>query len=313
MKKNKFFLLKLIGSLLILCFALYIINPQKVLYSIKEVSWKYILLSYLLIILSFICISLRWFFILRGYSRNMHPLPIITTAMRGIFFNSFIPGNLGNDFYRFKSSSRYATGKLTVISLLLQERLMGFAVFLFCYIFFYGLSDKTLQESREITSIFFWCILGLTFLFIFYFGGDNFFKFLRNKCNNTKFRDFCTALAATRFPLGSVDGLAAILLTFFSFFLFVASFSLLAEEMCSNVSFSILCMGLVLVEIVRFLPITVQGIGMREACLAWFFYLSGLSAAEGFAVATLGYVLLALGQIGMYGVAYVLDALQRRA
>lgn len=307
MKRNNIILLlKILFSIAILCLAAYIINPRQILVYCKKVDLQSIIISFVFIVASLFSSAFRWYYLIRWQSKDIQLGVTVKIALWGILLNSFIPGNLGNDIYRFKSFPSGRSGKTAVLSLLVQERFIGLGAFLFSFILCFAAGYWSIQTSWEILFILFWSVLGLTVLVAVYWKSKSICNFIVSKCNNAKLKKFCLIITATTMPLGSRDGKLVILLTLCGFFLFSASLFILSVGMHSSADFNVICMGVVVVEIVRFLPITVQGIGVREGIMAWFFFLSGLPSGEGFAVAALGYALLSLGQLGVGGISLLL-------
>ena len=307
MKKYKFIsILRISCTILLLCLAVYIVNPLQILYFFTKVTFQSILFAFILILLSFISVSIRWYYLVRQQSDNTPFVATIKTALWGIFLNSFIPGNLGNDYYRFRGATDVGSGKITVVSLLVQERLISLGVFLFCYLLGFAFVDSSIQATWEPLIIFFWSVFVLAVLAALYFWGEGLCTVITGHCKSATLKNICAAMIAAKLPLGSRDGRLVLLLTFSAFFFFAASLYVLSAGMRSAAGFSVICMGAVVVEIARFIPLTVQGIGIREGVMAWFFSLSGLPSGVGFSVAALGYALLALGQICAGGLSFLL-------
>jgi hypothetical protein len=70
---------------------------------------------------------------------------------------------------------------------------------------------------------------------------------------------------------------------------------IVARSVGTQVSFAILGMIAIFIELVRIVPITIQGIGVREGLFAYCFSLFDLAPEDGFLIGTVSYLAVSLG------------------
>ena len=76
--------------------------------------------------------------------------------------------------------------------------------------------------------------------------------------------------------------------------IWVLTVQLVALAVDVRISWLTLGMIVVLVELVRLLPLSVQGIGVRESAYAYLFGMAGQSSEAGFVIGTVSYLALSL-------------------
>jgi hypothetical protein len=75
-------------------------------------------------------------------------------------------------------------------------------------------------------------------------------------------------------------------------YVWVLTVQMVAHHLGLQVSWLLLGMIVVLVELIRLVPISVQGIGVREGAYAYLFAMIGESSENGFLVGTISYLAL---------------------
>jgi hypothetical protein len=83
-------------------------------------------------------------------------------------------------------------------------------------------------------------------------------------------------------------------LSFLAMGLWILTVHMVAVDLGLHVSWLTLGMIVVLVELVRLLPVSIQGIGVREGAYAYLFSVIGESSEAGFVLGTVSYLALSL-------------------
>jgi glycosyltransferase 2 family protein len=222
-----------------------------------------ILLSSLFIILSTLPTLIRWIFIAKKNYISSTLINLANYYYAGFFFNSISPANLGGDAYKFLSVKKGTdNSNQDIINVLLHERIYGFISLLFIVSFGFLLSrNHSLFISSLFNEIAIYLICFILFFILF------FKKIILSQL--TQIRIFTKLLSYINFRNANVKyDITIIILSFLGFSLWAASIFLVLEELNINLGFSDVLIISGLVEIIRFIPITFQGIGIREPSFA---------------------------------------------
>ncbi|MGE5506087.1 MAG: lysylphosphatidylglycerol synthase domain-containing protein [Actinomycetota bacterium] len=252
----------------------------------------------LLVALEFPILGWRWILMVG----RVAPLPWrehMRLYLVGIFLSSFTPAQVGGDLYRFVRLSGGAEGKAALAAVILRERLLGLATFLGFYLVCLGLAlafrpDAVGPAAPLLLPLGGACAVGLVAL-----------------AAAAPLAERVAALSGRPWlaePLRFLAGAArmgrpgrALVLTGLSLLggcgLWAAAVIAVAVQVGAEVPWLFLAMAAVAVELVRLVPLTAQGIGVREAAFAALFAAAGFSAEQGFVVGAVAYVAASLAML----------------
>lgn len=210
-----------------------------------------------------------------------------------VFLNFLTPANLGGDVYRVAVLKSRGHETLPVITALVQERAIG----LFSFGCFYLLSwlGAWLSASQPSTGahLFDWVALGgATILPMVVVGAgllDRANRLPRSTSHGWRYK-FLLASQALSLPLRLI--LTLVLLSLAATFLWLTTVKNVALGLQVMMPWTQLGMIVILVELVRLVPITIQGVGVREGAYAYLFKVSGYSPEAGFVVGAVSYLIL---------------------
>jgi uncharacterized membrane protein YbhN (UPF0104 family) len=249
----------------ILILAIFLFNfDQSSLLIIKDnLTITTIAISSFFIILSTLPTLIRWVFIAK---KNYISSPIINLTnyyYAGFFFNSISPANLGGDVYKFLSVKKGTdNSNQDIINVLLHERIYGFISLLFIVSlgFLSSPNNSSFFNSLSIEiAIYLVCLI---LLFILFFKKNILFKL-------TQIEFFRKLLSYINISSANVIyDITIVLLSFLGFLLWVVSIFFICQELNMNLGFSDILIIAGFVEIIRFIPLTFQGIGVREPSFA---------------------------------------------
>lgn len=252
-----------------------------------------------IIMVEFPIYAFRWHLLVR----DVTPLDFQANTRRyflAVFFNTFTPAQIGGDVYRFFSLKRHAGSGISLLARLIQERLLGLIGILCFYLLclawamFFG----RLDTAAAIGFIYVGgvALVGLSGLLMAPW-------FLRLIGKTDFVRDWplavqCVGLGAEALSFGGVGRFLVLLgCSFISAFGWTVAILLIAWDLGSNISFSALGLVSTSVEVIRLIPVTVQGIGVREPTFAFFFEVLGFSPEKGFVVGTIAYLALSVATL----------------
>ena len=293
---NTFLKLTISIGLLILAFRL--LDTTAFLEILSQVSTEVFISVIAINILAFTVMGIRW------YSLAITKIDSSLWAQLALYFkatflNTFTPANLGGDAYRLLILKRGATTSGALIKLLLRERLLGFYGFLIVFAIAYALI--TLDSSKvDITAknpyfygvTFVFTVFMLTLLFR-YFGKTIAFR-LRQMIGRNKLPKLEKWVETLEGLFSFENSLWPTSLTLLGIFLWVLSIQILAQELGLLIPFLQLAAVATLVELIRLIPLTIQGIGLREGAFAYLLSFFGHNPELCFVLGLETYIVLSL-------------------
>ncbi|MGE0280684.1 MAG: lysylphosphatidylglycerol synthase domain-containing protein, partial [Rhizobiaceae bacterium] len=215
--------------------------------------------------------------------------------------NFLTPASLGGDVYRVIILKSDKTSYPDLIVVVLRERLVGiigFTIFyLLCILWLTGFSVDWLNGR---TDKFLLLGLGLAAFLILVLGGRSAVSSLLTRSsaliNARVTRLLEKVLLAAKFDKGS-NFFALLSLSLAGVTLWVFVLLVVAANVNVSLSFATIGMIGIFVELVRLIPITVQGIGVREGLFAYCFVLLNLPPEKGLLIGAIAYFVATLGLI----------------
>lgn len=198
--------------------------------------------------------------------------------------NAISPGNLGGDVYRFLAFRTAQRSDLALVAVLVRERLLGLASMLIGLLA--GVAGMELARISAGQGI--WRTLGLAsaiglaaLLMLPWL--------LRRIPVPTRWRSRVEAAIAT----GTARNTAALLAwSLLALVLWIAAVQLVATQLGLDLPWHVLLAIVTAAELVRIVPVTIQGLGLREGTFAALLALSGYAPESGFVLGAVAYLAL---------------------
>jgi len=289
-------LLKIIFTVGVVLYLLKILNFQLLWSGIQQLSLQTLIAAFMFCFLSIFFQATRWYFLTKKQMATTFWQQTLL-FWRANFLNLISPASLGGDVYRVAVSHKNSI----TLGLILRERLIGLWGFCVCYLFFFAWSFEKLPpfflNIAILCGIGFIGLLLLQILFPLFLT-----KFSIAKIKNEAWQQRLLSLAQATKYITLVEFLQIFILTILS----IISWAMVYYYLMNTSSLhDMQTAGLnsIIVEISRWIPATIQGIGIREGVSTYAFQLLGYTGEIGFLVAGLAYlmnnlVLILLGAIG---------------
>jgi len=284
--------LRLAASLGLLSAAFYVLDWRAMELTLRKVSAAGLISAFAATLPIFAVLGWRWHLIVQPVAPQP-PIEHLRHYLFGTFLNTLTPANLGGDVYRVLSLRPQAPAMSAVIVAVLRERALGLlAYFVACAV----LAAASALGNRALPALVGYAgvvtALGAAALLLvprfvtapllgmkwirdrpaFAVGIELFDRAMRFQ----SLKQFVTLFAL------SVLGVA----------LWVGAVALVARDLGMSVALSALGLVVVLTELLRMLPITVQGLGLREVTFAFLLGLMGSPAEASFVVGAVSYLVL---------------------
>ncbi|MDP1722753.1 MAG: lysylphosphatidylglycerol synthase transmembrane domain-containing protein [Candidatus Gottesmanbacteria bacterium] len=282
--------IRLLASVILLGVAAYFLDWRSLSRTLAALSPTAFGVSVLIASCQYFPMAYRWFMIVRSARPEAFRWHLQYFCM-GTFLNTFTPANIGGDVYRFIMLRRDGR-RYFVLLALFRERLVGLYAYLLGYLIFW-LGYVAIGGMRSLVidllaGAIFVAQVGLWLLPVLlgrirrhgWFSTRRKIKAVMDTCwRASRFKsmgEFVTLFFLSMVALG----------------IWYVAILYLANVMEIKIAPAALGIVVVLAELIRLLPVSVQGIGLREGAYAYVFTLLGASGEAGFALAAVGYLAL---------------------
>lgn len=283
-------LLLLTITLLIVAIALYFQDWRVAFQALGRTTSLSVVLCLLFSVLSQIAVALRWGLIAAPYGQAPR-LGDCLTAAHGSLFNMVTPSAVGTDLFKLLRRDK-STSRLAAVGLVLFDRLLGIWSFSALYLACFGVDwlmpgSGPRLSSPMVASLGVFTVLTVGFPLLIAIA-----PLARRRIGSWEGRVGSTALALIgaqqRWSMASLWG--SIVLALLAGLAWLgAAFSVL-QPLDGTLTFPRLGLTAIITEMSRILPISLQGIGVREVTFAWLAEGLGASYEAAFVACFLLYV-----------------------
>jgi uncharacterized protein (TIRG00374 family) len=276
---------------------------NEVIQNIKNLNIMYFIVTIILFFLFYLIFSLRWNFLLKAQEIYISERRSYLYLLVSFFFNNFLPSGLGMDLIR----SAYAGEKENfekAFGASIMERILGMIGMMIIGVFaiFSGKS-----EFIKLSILYLGLIL-LTIL-IYYFFTSLKVEWLKEKLISIKLfnlgksiREFYRAIKIYKSKRRTIiigiaySVLVQMFITLINYFI--------AKGLSIPVSFSALLAFIPLITIISLIPLTINGIGLRETAYVYFFSYINIAASEAFSI-SLVYLVISVITSSIGGIIFI--------
>jgi glycosyltransferase 2 family protein len=281
MRARVLFWLKICLSAGLLAYLFTLIDLDRLLDRLRNIDLRYLLVALLLLLAQIGISSLKWRLILRSDGIRMHLPFLIKTYMIGNFLSLFLPTSFGGDIYRVLAVRGVNRDLAKSTSSVLFDRLSGvFALVSIGMLAYLALPDQPYEPVVIVAYV-----IGVAgFLIV---SSDTAIGII-NASKVSLIKKIGKILASFANYRRDRRSLALIVLLSFMFQLnvvFVNKAYTLALGL--DVPLSVLLVIIPLIYLTEILPISINGLGVRESAFGFFFVLIGHTVEEGLAVSLL--------------------------
>jgi glycosyltransferase 2 family protein len=246
-------------------------------------------LASLFAIASNLLIAWRWATLAALPKQPLRIRVALNTLTSG-FFNLFTPTALGADVYRVATGAQTGV-RAQSIGLVMIERLLGLTGFAAAYLTALGMSDQPPLFAR-ISWVFILVMAGGLGILG---GAGLLFRhlewFKRRGLRDEWMPDIVKEAGLAFAQLSMTRFAGAVLISFAGLAFWIAIVALIGRSVGLTVDIAVLVMIVVATELARLIPISAQGIGVREAAFAWFATRAGGAAEPAFVTCAISYAL----------------------
>lgn len=304
-----------VGISVLLLFLMFRFVDGKALWAIIKNSDPFFLIQAfaVTIIVDVLCF-LRWDMLLRASGIRLPFKTLLKPFAGGLFFNIFLPSSIGGDIVRSLDLSAHTKKGREVVSTVFLDRLSGYVglvlVMLVSLAFGWTLTaNRAVLICAGVLTAFLAAILLVLF-------NSGIYKMVNNLLyspDSGKIRSAIQAVHNEIFVLGKKDGVLVLNLCFsvaVQILSPVISY-LICRSLGLNVNLFYFFVFTPIIGAITLLPISIGGLGLRDAVTVFFFSKAGIGANTAFAMSLLGFGMLAAISV-LGGVYYVITLHNRR-
>ncbi len=254
--------------------------------------------------------ALRWHILLGAQNVDSKVSFLFKSYLVATFFNHFLPSTVGGDSVRAYDSYRLGKDKADAFAVVIVDRFMGLLTLLIFVIISMFFTDKITEKIPDLGLWVALLIAGFLGIIWFVFTPDlKIFEYLKNSGNKiiAKIGSLLYKIANAFWQFSSKKSILfkALLLSIILQTNVVFYYYLISVGLHFSIPFYNFFLIVPLTIFIMMLPISVNGIGLRENALYFFFSFYGILKSQSIAFAWTEFaMLLLLGIIG--GITYVL-------
>lgn len=303
--KNFFNLAITVG---LLTLAVMMLNVEAMFDILKRGSTVAFVLAVSINMLIFFVMGIRWY-VLASPSLEFSFLYQLSRCMKANFLNSFTPANLGGDAYRMMVFKGEKASTRCVLKLLLRERILGLYGFVTVFVITYGLIIHRNGGNISADNPYLYGLAIAAGLFALPFAVRLFSRWMMVPGGVTVSRRHASRLASLLAELQSLfsckGALVPMCLTLTGILLWVLFIKIVANGFGLLVPILYLAVVATAVELIRSVPITFQGIGLREGAFSYLLSFYGYDPELCYVVGIIAYMALSIsiflcGPVGQF-------------
>lgn len=247
--------------------------------------------AFLLAIFNQIFLSnFKWSIMLKAYNAAIPFRELYKMYLTGMFFSMFLPGSYGGDIVRaYRVSKRMGNGVDGVMSVVIERAtgLMGLLAILLTALFLVDQSVITYNLRVSIIGSILISVAGFFLLFSRRLMERLSFLFaLAGKNNEARIREVCESLYALKKK--KVALLVAFISVLFQFLVVLTNY-MIALSIDVHIPFSYLLLTIPVISLLSMVPVTLNGIGVRDVSYIGFLGAIGVEKESAFSIGLIAF------------------------
>ncbi len=307
-KRKGKFIVKAVISALLITILLSNVNIDDVFSNLENVKLEYLLLALMLQFVGSYLTSTRWKILLKTQGVIAPLKYLFKSWMVGCFFTQFLPSTIGSDAIRIYDSWRIGATKSEAVVVIAVDRLVGSVILILfaaiALLFVDHLVTKMPGLQYWVIGGAIFLLLALLWVFTTTVHDSRLFKAIKSfipKKIKEKTEYIISVVTSYRGHHKALSG--ALLLSILLQLNVIVFYYILAIGMGFSIPFLHYFIIIPLVSFILLIPVSINGIGLREGAFIMFLSTYGLSAEQAIAYAWLSFFqFMAYGLLG--GIVY---------
>lgn len=304
-----------IGISIILLFFLFRQVDKKMLWDLlKNTDKPFLFFGFIIFFISYLLCLFRWQMLLKAANIDLPLKRIIIAFAGGIFFNLFLPSTIGGDLVRSIDLAAHTKKPRQVVATVFLDRLSGYIGVALVLSLAVLMGWRFLQDKAVFVSLFMIVAVLVAILLVL------FNKFIHSKINRLlyspdagKIREAITSLHQEVHYFGRNKKLIFnnLALSFFVQLIAPVTFYFVGLSLGIKINIIYFLIFLPIIGAITLLPVSIGGLGLRDATTIYFFAKAGVTKDLAFAMSLINFsFILAYGALA--GIIYVVTVRHRR-
>ncbi len=294
-KKIVTFSLKIVITLILLIYIIDKLNFERFLKLVREAQLIYIIIALLILAFSYFVNTYAWRLLLGAQGIKVPLSKLASYYLIGLFFNNFLLSSVGGDIVKAYQLARYTQKTVdSSVSIVASRFATIFALLILCLI------SSIIGNKLEIAgSLFFFLFLVFlcSLILMFVFFNINFLNWLKSWFNSFRSARVKELIFQIHSSISSYKNNPLVVFKVVIFSLTFQIISILVPYVISlalglKVSIFYFLIFIPLIRIVILLPISFNGLGLREGAYVTLFSQIGVPPEMSFSISILGYFML---------------------
>jgi len=295
-----FLALKISVSIILLAILFSRVDLGRLWSSARQASFLWLSIALATYLVNVAASVWRWHLLLEAQDVDVPPRTLIGSLLVGLFFNNFLPSNIGGDFFRISDTVKYAKSKTLATTVILADRALGVMALVLIAAIGATAAGRVHPAAIPIWPAWLWAgfLLSVAASAPAVFIPDGFGRLLRpltvfhpewvgGHIENltgilTRFRDRFGSVVQCF--VGAIFVQATVVVFYF----------LVSYALHLNVSFQDLAVIVPISIVVQMLPVSVSGFGVREATFSFYFSRIGQPIESAVLMSLVGQALIML-------------------
>ena len=270
----------------------------------KAANWAMLSFAFFMFYVGYAITAARWKTLLNALGNTSNYWFLVRSFMVAVFFNNFLPSTIGGDAMRMYDSWRSGSSRSQAVAAVVMDRFMGLTALLVFAVVALLLGEyASFSDSGVVLVVALMASAAVLMLLAVMFLPKSFADWLENLVDRLPARLTKVAAAITRSLRAFRNRRPALVLALILSFMLQANVVLYHWIVANALGLSVSLLAFFLIVpiaiVVMMIPISINGIGVREGLFVLLLSAHGVSQAEGLAFAWIIYALLLLqGLIG---------------
>lgn len=301
-------------SIAILLFLFKQVDEKELVGFIRNSDKGLLWLAFIIFCLSYALCFMRWRMLLIAAGIHLSLKRVVISFCGGIFFNLVLPSTIGGDMIRSIDLAAHTKRPREVVATVLLDRLSGYVGLVALTVISLALGWKLVNEPTVLLSVaVIITILAVILVVLFnQFVYNKINKFL-SKSSKSRIKEIIRNLHHEIYIFRNRKKTIVynLLISFMVQTLTPLSFYFIAMALGIKINIMYFFVFLPIISAITMLPISIGGLGLRDAATIFFFAKAGVSNHLAFAMSLLSFSFIVIcGAIG--GLVYVLTVHHRR-
>ncbi len=291
-------LLKTMFSLILLAIIIYQIDLSKTVNLILNAEILWLMISLFLVIGAVIVSAYKWQFVFKAQEIKTSFWKLTNLYFVGLFFNNFLPTSIGGDIVRAVDSARYTKKTTESVASIIVERLLASSALGLLALLALVLDFQHVKEFYMLIILF---SLGCLLFLLIGFNKKILNKIsksftsndlLKNKLKITEVGESINKALLKKREIIKVVGLSII----FQFIIVLINFTI-AKALNLSISFAFLLVFVPVINALTLIPISFNGLGVREWSYVYLFSQIGIKEASSLSISLYFYVIITVASL----------------